>query len=263
MSFECTPDFAYDTDATITQANELWRRLDRPNVMIKVPGTIPGIRAIEELTRSGVNVNVTLLFALERHEAVAEAYLRGLTRRAEEGGPLEHICSVASFFLSRIDTEADALLDRSSPLRGRAAVASARVAYQHYLRDFSGARWERLRSLGARPQRLLWASTGTKDPAYSDVRYVEQLVGPDVISTMPEQTLEAFAAHGEIAPTLEADPAQAAADLAALQAEGIDLASLTATLEHRGVELFCASYRDLLTCLNRRIEALGGARREG
>jgi transaldolase len=260
VSFECTPDLADDTDATVAQAQELWRRLDRPNVMIKVPGTGAGVPAIEELTRRGVNVNVTLLFALDRHEAVAEAYLRGLSARAAEGGPLGTIASVASFFLSRIDTEVDALLDERSPLRGRTAIASARVAYQHYLETFAGADWERLHSLGARPQRLLWASTGTKDPAYSDVRYVGELIGPEVISTMPEATLDAFAAHGEIAPTLEADPAQDRRVLAELQGAGIDLASVTAALEHQGVESFCASYRELLACIEHKVEALTSAR---
>lgn len=260
VSFECTPDLADDTDATITQAQELWRRLDRPNVMIKVPGTAAGIPAIEQLTRQGVNVNITLLFALERYEAVAEAYLRGLFARVEEGRPLGEITSVASFFLSRIDSEADALLERHSPLRGRTAVASARVAYQHYLQTFAGAQWERLHSLGARPQRLLWASTGTKDPAYSDVRYVSELIGPDVISTMPEGTLDAFAAHGEIASTLVADPAQDRHVLTELGAAGIDLGSLTTALERHGVELFCASYRELLSCIEDKVQALHPSR---
>jgi len=250
VSFECTPDLAEDTDATIAQAEELWRRLDRPNVMIKVPGTPAGIPAIEELTSRGVNVNVTLLFALERYEEAADAYLRGLRARARRGEPFDGIASVASFFLSRIDTEVDALLPRRSPLRGRAAIASARVAHQHYLQRFAdSSAWQRLRELGARPQRLLWASTGTKNPAYSDVRYVDELIGPDVVNTMPMQTLEAFAGHGEIAPSLTADPDGARHALSDLEAAGVDLDEVTTALEHDGVASFMESYRELLSCI--------------
>src|SRR5512132_1319938 len=206
ISFECTPDLADDTEATIEQATELWRRLDRPNVMIKVPGTRAGLPAIEELTRRGINVNVTLLFSIERYEQVIDAYLRGLSARADAGEPVDTITSVASFFLSRIDTKADVLLDPGSPARGQVALASARVAYQRYRAKFAGPGWERLRDRGARRQRPLWASTGTKNPAYSDVLYVAELIGPDVISTMPEQTLRAFADHGAVARTVDASP---------------------------------------------------------
>ena len=167
--------------------------------MIKVPGTEAGLPAIEELTRRGVNVNVTLLFAIERYEQVIDAFLRGLTARAADGAPLDAIASVASFFVSRIDTKVDAQLPEDSPLRGRVAIANARVAYQRYLTKFAGPEWEHLQALGARTQRPLWASTGTKDPDYSDVLYVSELIGPDVINTMPEQTLRAFADHGEVA----------------------------------------------------------------
>lgn len=162
ISFECTPDLADDTEATIAQATTLWERLDQPNVMIKVPATRAGLPAIEELTRRGINVNVTLLFAIDRYEQVIDAYLRGLIARAEAGEPLTGIASAASFFLSRIDTKVDAQLAEDSPLRGRVAIAGARVAYQRYLTEFSGREWERLGGLGARPQRPLWASTGTK-----------------------------------------------------------------------------------------------------
>ena len=198
ISFECTPDLADDTEATIAQATELWHRLDEPNVMIKVPGTEAGLPAIEELTRRGVNVNITLLFSIERYEQVIDAYMRGLTARAAAGEPLDEIASVASFFLSRIDAKVDAQLPGDSPLRGRVAIASARVAYQRYLNKFAGPEWEHLQALGAHTQRPLWASTGTKNPAYSDVLYVSELIGPDVINTMPEQTLRAFADHGEV-----------------------------------------------------------------
>jgi transaldolase len=253
ISFECTPDLADDTEATIAQATDLWQRLDQPNVMIKVPATRAGLAAIEELTRRGINVNVTLLFAVDRYEQVADAYLGGLRARAREEQPLTGIASAASFFLSRIDTKVDAQLAEDSPLRGRAAIASARVAYQRYLAKFSGREWERLVHLGARPQRPLWASTGTKDPAYSDVLYVAELIGPGVINTMPEATLRAFADHGGVAETLALDPAGAAQALADVARAGIDLAAITDGLEREGVRSFCDSYRQLLACIESRL----------
>ncbi len=256
VSFECTPDLAYDTEATIVQATELWRRLDRPNVMIKVPGTEAGLQAIEELTRRGVNVNVTLLFSIERYERVIDAYLRGLATRADAGEPLTGISSVASFFLSRIDAKVDARLAKDSPLLGGVAIASARVAYQRFRAKFAGGEWERLRGLGAKPQWPLWASTGTKNPDYSDVRYVAQLIGPDVINTMPEQTLRAFADHGAVARTLDIDAVQAQQTLAEAASAGIDLDAMSAELEHEGVRSFCASYRQLLDCIEGKLDAL-------
>jgi transaldolase len=259
VSFECTPDLADDTEATIIQAMSLWRRLGQPNVMIKVPGTAAGLPAIEELTRRGVNINITLLFSVGRYEQVIDAYLRGLTARADAGEPVDQIASVASFFLSRIDTKADALLDPGSPLRGQLAIASARVAYQRYQAKFAGAGWEQLAGLGARPQRPLWASTGTKNPDYSDVRYVSELIGPGVINTMPDHTLRAFADHGVVARTLDADPEAARQPIAAAPAAGVDLAALTAQLEREGVESFCDSYHQLLDCIERKLAA-GAAR---
>jgi transaldolase len=258
ISFECTPDLADDTAATIDQATSLWQRLGQPNVMIKVPGTAAGLPAIERLTRRGVNVNITLLFSVERYEQVIDAYLRGLTARADAGEPVDTIASVASFFLSRIDTKADALLDPGSPLRGRLAIASARVAYQRYQAKFGGAGWERLAELGARPQRPLWASTGTKNPDYSDVRYVSELIGPGVINTVPDHTLRAFADHGTVARTLDADPDAAERTLDAAATAGIDLAALTAQLEREGVRSFCDSYRRLLDCIGRKLTAGAG-----
>jgi transaldolase len=255
ISFECTPDLADDTEATIAQATSLWRRLGQPNVMIKVPGTAAGLPAIEELTRRGVNINVTLLFSIERYQQVIDAYQRGLAARAGAGQPVEQVASVASFFLSRIDTKADAMLEEQSPLRGQLAIASARVAYQRYQAKFTGTHWEQLRKLGARPQQPLWASTGTKNPAYSDVRYVAELIGPGVINTMPEHTLRAFADHGTAARTLDTDPAAAEQALAAAAAAGIDLATLTAQLEREGVRSFCDSYHQLLDCIQRRSAA--------
>jgi transaldolase len=259
ISFECTPDLADDTDGTIAQACELWKRLDRPNVMIKVPGTQAGLPAIEELTRRGVNINVTLLFSIERYERVIDAYLRGLTARAEAGEPLDQICSVASFFLSRIDTKVDKQLPESSQLRGQVALASARVAYQRYLAKFSGPDWDRLERLGAKRQRPLWASTGTKNPDYSDVLYVAELIGPDVVNTMPEATLRAFADHGTVAQTLEADPDGAARTLADAAAAGVDLAAVTAELEREGVRSFCDSYDELLACIEGKLPVVTSA----
>jgi transaldolase len=259
VSFECTPDLADDTGATIAQATSLWQRLGQPNVMIKVPGTAAGLPAIEELTRRGVNVNITLLFSVERYEQVIDAYVRGLAARAAAGEPADQVSSVASFFLSRIDTQADALLGKDSPLRGQLAIASARVGYQLYRAKFAGTGWERLRDLGARPQRPLWASTGTKNPAYSDVRYVSELIGPDVINTMPGHTLRAFADHGTVARTLDADPDGAERMLAAATAAGLDLAAITAELEREGVRSFCDSYHQLLGCIERKLAA-GAAR---
>ena len=200
VSFECTPDLADDTSGTVDQAIELWERLDLPNVLIKVPATAAGIPAIEELTARGVNVNVTLLFGLERYEQAIEAYLAGLERRVKAGEDVRAITSVASFFVSRVDAKADAVLDPGSPLRGKIAIANAVRAYHRYLERFSGSRWERLLALGARAQRPLWASTGVKNPAYRDVLYVEGLIAPDVINTTPQSTLESVADHGSVGP---------------------------------------------------------------
>ena len=259
ISFECTPDLADDTDATVTQALELWQRLGEPNVMIKVPGTPAGLPAIEELTRRGVNVNITLLFSLERYERVMDAYLRGLAARADAGEPVDGVASVASFFLSRIDTKVDAQLPEDSPLRGRVAIASARSAYESFRAKFADSPWERLSGLGACTQRPLWASTGTKDPRYSDVLYVEELIGPEVINTMPEKTLRAFADHGEVTRTLDADPADARATLADADRAGIDLNAVTTALEREGVESFCASYHELLGCIEAKLAVLAPA----
>jgi transaldolase len=256
VSFECTPDLADDTKGTIEQAMELWRRLERDNVMIKVPATRAGVPAIEELTSRGVNVNVTLLFSVERYDEVIEAYLRGLERRVAQAGPVSGISSVASFFVSRVDAKADRQLPPDSPLRGRIAIANAAHAYDRWRGRFAGSRWERLAELGARPQRPLWASTGTKNPAYSDVLYVDQLVGAGVINTMPMSTLQAFAEHGDAKPTLPLPGAAGVLEAAA--ADGLDLAALTSELEREGVNAFCASYRKLLGCIESKLRRLAG-----
>src|SRR4051794_21101839 len=260
ISFECTPDVADDAEATVAQALDLWHRLEMPNVLIKVPATRAGVGAIEELTALGVNVNVTLLFSVERYEEVIEAYLRGLERRVVARESVHGIASVASFFVSRIDAKADAVLSADSPLRGRVAIANAHHAYGRYLARFSGSRWEALWRAGATPQRPLWASTGTKDPGYSDVLYVERLIAPGVINTMPEKTLTAFADHGKVELTLGPELGTARGILSAAAAEGVDLDAITSQLEREGVRAFCDSYAELLRCIEAKRGALTGVR---
>jgi transaldolase len=256
VSFECTPDLADDTAATIAQAQTLWERLSLPNVLIKVPATAAGVGAIEELTYEGVNVNVTLLFSLERYEQVIEAYLTGLERRCAADRPLEGLTSVASFFVSRVDTSADAILPPGSRVRGRVAVANAQLAYARYRDRFSGRRWQALEQAGARAQRPLWASTGTKNPNYSDLLYVESLIADGVINTMPLDTLTAFSDHGNIGLALDVDPAPAQRALAAAADEGVDLVRITTELERDGVASFCDSYHELLECIDHKLTAL-------
>jgi transaldolase len=256
ISFECTPDVADDAEATVAQALDLWQRLDLPNVLIKVPATRAGVSAIEELTAAGVNVNVTLLFSVQRYEEVIEAYLRGLERRVAAGEPVAGISSVASFFVSRVDAKADAALSPDSPLRGRVAIANGHLAYGRYLARFAGERWRALDERGAKPQRPLWASTGTKDPGYSDVLYVEQLIAPGVINTMPEKTLRAFAEHGSVERALGPDLDTPEAVLSAAAAEGVDLETITRELEHEGVKAFCDSYEQLLSCIEAKLGSL-------
>lgn len=237
VSLEVAPDLAHDTQGTIAAARRYWNALDRPNVMIKIPGTNEGVAAIEESIYQGININVTLLFAVEAYEAVAEAYLRGLERRQQEGLPLD-VRSVASFFVSRVDTNVDKKLEAlgRSDLAGTAAVANARAAYRRFKEIFSGPRWEALHHAGAAVQRPLWASTGTKNPSYSDTKYVDGLVGRDTVNTMPMATLHAFAEHGEVSgPTAERDPTE---DLEALREAGIDLGQVTAELLVDGIDQF-------------------------
>jgi transaldolase len=254
VSFECTPDLADDAAATITQAVDLWHRLARPNVMIKVPATSAGIPAIEELTARGLNVNVTLLFSIARYEQVIDAYIAGLEQRIAAGKAVHSIASVASFFVSRIDTKVDALLAPDSALSGHIAIANARSAYARYRLRFDDDRWRSLRRTGAHPQRPLWASTGTKDPDYSDVLYVERLIAPDVVNTMPETTLQAFADHGVTrAPFDNSDAGRAAAILTRAEQAGIDLPAITAQLEREGVQSVCEAYHRLLGCIEAKV----------
>jgi transaldolase len=247
VSFECTPDVAGDTGATVEQALGLWARIARPNAMIKVPATDAGVPAIEALTARGVNVNVTLLFSVDRYGQDIDAFMAGLEHRIEAGEPVGEVASVASFFVSRIDARADAVLPADSHLRGRVAIANAQRAYARCRRRFAGRRWTALERAGARPQRPLWASTGTKDPAYPDVLYVEALTAPGVINTMPEATLRAFADHGTVGPGLTADAGAAEETLRAAGRAGVDLPAITRELERAGVRAFCDSYRELLS----------------
>jgi transaldolase len=257
VSFECTPDIADDTAATVEQAWYLWTRLSLPNVMIKVPATAAGVPAIEELTARGVNINVTLLFALRRYDQVIDAYMTGLERRAAREEPLGHLASVASFFVSRVDTKADAELPPGSPLRGTAAIANARQAYRLHQARFHSTHWRPLAASGARDQRPLWASTGTKDPHYSDVRYVEQLIAPGIVNTMPLATLEAFDHHGdpEFAP-IDADDTADDRASAALRAAGLNLDQITTKLEREGVQAFSQSYDQLIASIHDRMRGL-------
>ncbi len=256
VSLEASPGLAHDTAGTVAEVKELWRRLGRPNVMIKVPGTPEGVPAIEELTALGININVTLLFSVTAYEQVALAYVKALERRLEAGQSLKGISSVASFFVSRVDTAVDALLPNDSPLRGKVAIANAKTAYQLFKRLFSGERWERLAAAGARVQRPLWASTGTKNPAYSDVLYVEELIGPDTVNTLPEATLRAFADHGRVAPTLEKGVDEAERVIASLPAAGVDLDAATAKLLDDGVAAFTGDFEKLLETIDKKCGAI-------
>lgn len=250
VSLECTPDLAHDAQATIAQALLLWARLHRPNVMIKVPATDAGIVAIEELTRLGVNVNVTLLSSLARYEQVIEAYFLGLERRRASGRNLSELTSVASFCVSPLDTKVDALLPGASPLRGRVALANTQRAYALYRERFADRRWHVLEEAGARRQRPLWANTATKNPAYSDLRYVEELITPGAINTMPLNTLSAFADHGDHDHAVAFVESAAILDLAA---EVLDLDAITTELEHEGVRASFASYHEVLELIEAKV----------
>jgi transaldolase len=248
VSLEVDPDLAYERDATFEQAKVLSERVDRQNLFVKIPATVPGLGAIEDSIAAGRSINVTLIFSLERHAAVAEAFVRGLERLVAAGGDPTHVASVASFFVSRVDTEADRRLAEvgREDLQGRLAIDNAKLAYQHYLEVFSGPRWDALAAAGARPQRCLWASTSTKNPAYRDVLYVEELIGRDTVNTMPFETIAAFQDHGECRETLTEGVAEAQALLRELAAAGVDYDDVTDTLEREGVQKFSDSFASLL-----------------
>jgi len=249
VSLEVDPHFANDTEATIEEAQRFHDTVDRPNLYVKIPATKEGLPAIEEMIARGKSINVTLIFSLQRYAEVAEAYIRGLERLAEAGGDLNETLSVASFFVSRVDTETDKRLDAiggADDLKGRLAIANAKLAYKRYKEIFAGPRWETLAAKGARPQRCLWASTSTKNPAYRDVMYVEELIGPETVNTMPKETIEAFQDHGEVRPTLEEGLDEARQLLDELSRAGIDYDDVTRVLEEEGVQKFADSFDELL-----------------
>jgi transaldolase len=258
VSLEVSPSLAHDAQATIHEAERLWRAVDRPNAMIKIPGTEAGLAAVTHCVAHGISVNVTLLFSTERYAQVVEAWLAGLERRRQGGGGLSAIASVASFFVSRVDGKVDPLLDRAGhdALRGRIAIANACAAYRLFEWSLGQPRWQRLAEAGARPQRPLWASTSTKDPRYPDTYYVEALVAPRTVNTLPPETFAAYREHGRPAPRIEDGMAVAAERLTALGAAGIDLAEITRELEDEGVAKFAASYASVLATIESKAGAL-------
>ncbi|HUF84493.1 MAG TPA: transaldolase [Acidimicrobiia bacterium] len=257
VSVEVAPDRAFDTKATITQVHWLREHADRPNVLVKIPATAEGIPAIEECTADGISVNITLIFSLARYDQVIEAYQRGLERHAEGGGDVSGIASVASFFVSRVDTEADKRLAEGNPLRGRVAVANAKLAYRLFRQRFAGDRWEALAAEGARVQRPLWASTSTKNKAYSDTLYVDELVGRDTVNTLAQPSIDALRDHGDPKPdTIEQGVDEAEQVMTDLAAAGVDYDDLTATIEREGVASFEQSYVDCLKSLEQRATEL-------
>jgi transaldolase len=262
VSLEVDPNLAHDTQATVDEAKRLHALIDKPNLFIKIPATPEGLPAIEETIAAGIPVNVTLIFSLERHRAVAEAYVRGLQRLVGSGGDPSTVASVASFFVSRVDTEADRRLDEiggHDELKGTLAIANAKLAYVTYQEIFSGAGWDELENAGATAQRCLWASTSTKNPAYRDVIYVEELIGADTVNTMPRETLEAFQDHGNVERTLERDPDGARRVFEAFRAAGIDYDDVVATLEREGVEKFAKSFQQLFEDIEAKRDALVAA----
>jgi transaldolase / glucose-6-phosphate isomerase len=263
VSLEVSPTLAHNTPGTVAEARRLWGIIGRPNLMIKVPGTPEGLPAVETLLSEGINVNVTLLFSQQVYERTAETYLRALETRARQGQDIRSVASVASFFVSRIDTAVDTVLDqklKSAPmsertrlkaLLGKAAIANAKLTYCRFRKIFSGPRWEALRAKGARPQRPLWASTSTKNPAYRDVLYVEELIGPDTVNTLPPATAAAFREHGQPRNSLEEDPAGAGRVLNELEALGISFDEVTDRLLTEGVELFASAFQGLLGAIRK------------
>jgi transaldolase len=259
VSFELPAELANDVERSVAEAHRHRDAIDRPNALIKVPGTEAGVRAFEELTAAGLNVNVTLLFAVSRYEEIAEAFLRGLERRVEAGEPVSHAASVASFFVSRVDTKVDKALEGTGreDLRGEAAIANAKLAYRSFRRIFSGTRWERLAAAGAAPQRPLWASTSTKNPDYSDTMYVDTLIGPDTVNTMPDDTLAAARDHATPERTVDRDVDAAEALMNDVRAAGVDVDDIVERqLVEEGVEAFAESYHSLLDTLNEKASRL-------
>jgi transaldolase len=248
VSLEVQPDIAYDSDATIEEAMRLHEMIDRPNLFVKIPATLQGLVAIEEMISRGKSINVTLIFSLERYREVVRAYIRGVKRLVENGGDPSGVRSVASFFVSRIDTEADNRLEElgADDLKGELAIANAKLAYQIYKQVFGGSRWRSLEARGASRQRLLWASTSTKNPDYPDTIYVDNLVGPETVNTMPKKTIEAVKDHGDIRPTLEEGVEEAKQLLGRLREAGLDYEDVTDSLEQEGIQKFADPFNELL-----------------
>jgi transaldolase len=260
VSLEVQPDIAYDIGATVDEATRLHETVDRPNLFVKIPATLPGIYAIEEMISRGKSINVTLIFSLERYREVARAYTRGLQKLVENGGDPSGVHSVASFFVSRIDSEADTQLEEigAQNLQGELAIANAKVAYQVYKEVFGGARWNKLAEHGANTQRLLWASTSTKNPDYSDTIYVDHLVGPETVNTMPKATIEAVMDHGEIRPTLEEGVEEAKQLFARLREAGLDYEDVTDILEKGGIQKFADPFNEMLEEIKNKSKQLVG-----
>ena len=258
VSVEVDPGLAHDGAGTETAARNLHEGLRRPNVMVKIPATVEGLPAIEQMIAEGRNINVTLIFSLDRYQAVMDAYVAGLERHAaDDAADLSRVASVASFFISRVDVEVDRRLEaigteQALALRGQAAIAQAKLAYRQFQTTFSGQRWEALAARGARPQRPLWASTGRKNPEYSDVLYVDELIGPHTVNTLPEETLEAFADHGTLARTIDADIDDADHVWEGLTDVGIDLEEVASKLEREGVDAFMKSFDELIAALEQK-----------
>jgi transaldolase len=270
VSIEVAPTLAHDTQGTLVEARRLWKAVSRPNVMIKVPGTAEGALAVKELLAEGINVNVTLLFSLQNHERVMWAYIEALEQRAASGAPIDRIASVASFFVSRVDTLVDKLLEGKiaaagsdaekahlKSLMGKAAIANARLAYQRFREIFDSERFTKLKTQGAHVQRPLWASTSTKNPAYRDVIYIEQLIGPDTVNTVPDATITAVEDHGQVARTIDLHLDEAKSALAELQSLGIDYNAITKQLEDEGVQKFAESYAELIEGVRGKVAQIG------
>ena len=271
-SIEVTPTLAHDTQGTVVEARRLWQKLGVQNVMVKIPGTVEGVPAIEQCVSEGLNINVTLLFSQDAYVAVAEAYIRGLEKRLARGEDISKSASVASFFVSRIDSLVEKIIagreKTATPqqralfdeVTGKVAVANAKQAYQKYKQLFSGPRWQKLADQGAKSQRVLWASTGTKNPKYSDVLYIEELIGPDTVNTIPPATLDAFRDHGKVRRTLDQGLEQADAVMRKLEQSGISMKAVTDQLVEDGVKAFSDSFSELISAVGSRLKA-GGSRK--
>jgi transaldolase len=260
VSIEVSPGAANDAQATLEEAHRLWKTVDRPNLLVKIPGTPEGALAVRQAIAAGININITLLFSLDAHDRVIDAYIGGLEDRVNRGLPIDSLASVASFFVSRVDTEVDKRLDTAggpADLKGKAAIANAKLAYQLFLERFSSARWKALEAKNARVQKPLWASTSTKNPAYRDVMYVEELIGPRCINTVPPQTIEAFKDHGETRRTVDVGVDEAKQTLERIERAGISMTTVTDKLLVEGLASFQKSFDSLISGLERKSKQLG------